>query len=130
MDLEPVVRSNLLRRILIKPDSPPIDQVEVLAAKHLTLIAPEHRADVVKRLLGWWDTEVVHALCGKRDPIVTRAELQAQITSVIADLESSTLQADFELLMPPGDYQPDGKRSTGRTATLVLQYGWIETLVF
>lgn len=108
LDLEPAVRSNLLRRILIKPDSPPIDQVEVLAAQHLTLIAPEHRADVVKRLLGWWDMEVVHALCGKRDPIVTRAELQAQITSVIADLESSTLQADFELLMPPGDYQPDG----------------------
>ncbi|POR52565.1 ABC-three component system protein [Bosea psychrotolerans] len=108
LDLEPAVRSNLLRRILIKPDSPPIDQVEVLAAQHLTLIAPEQRADVVKRLLGWWDTEVVHALCGKRDPIVTRAELQAQITSVIADLESSTLQADFELLLPPGDYQPDG----------------------
>jgi len=108
LTLEPAVRSNLLRRILIKPNSPPIDQVEVLAAQHLTLIAPENRAEVVTRLLGWWDIEVVHALCGKRDPILSRAELQAQITSIIADLESSTLQADFELLMPPGDYQPDG----------------------
>ena len=108
LDLEPAVRSNLLRRILIRPNNPPIDQVEVLAGLHLTLIAPVHRAEVVKRLLGWWDTEVVHALCGKRDPILTRAELQAQITSIIADLESSSLQANFELLMPPGDYQPDG----------------------
>ncbi len=108
LNLEAGVRSNLLRRILIKPKSPPIDQVEALAAQHLTLIAPEYRAEVVTRLLGWWGTEVIHALCGKRDPILTRAELQAQITSIIADLESSTLQADFELLMPPGDYQPDG----------------------
>lgn len=108
LDLEPAVRSNLLRRILIQPHSPSIDQVEVLAAQHLNLIVPEHRAEVVKRLLGWWDIEVIHALCGKRDPILTRAELQAQITAVIADIESSTLQADFELLMPPNDYQPDG----------------------
>ncbi|QGM44826.1 ABC-three component system protein [Methylocystis heyeri] len=108
LNLEPAVRSNLLRRVLIKPDSPSIDQVEVQAAQQLTLIAPERRAEVVKRLLGWWDMEVIHALCGKRDPIITRAELQAQITSVIGDLESSTLQADFELLMPPHDYQPDG----------------------
>lgn len=108
LSLEPAVRSNLLRRILIKPNSPPIDQVELLAAEHLTLIAPEHRAEVVRRLLGWWETEVVYALCGKRDPILSRAELQAQITSIIADLEGNALQADFELLMPPGDYQPDG----------------------
>ena len=108
LNLDPAVRSNLLRRILIKPNSPPIDQVEVLAAQHLTLIAPENRVEVVTRLLGWWDIEVVHTLCGKRDPILTRAELQTQITLIIADLESRTLQADFELLMPPGDYQPDG----------------------
>lgn len=108
LNLQPDVRSNLLRRILIIPNSPPIDQVEVLAAQHLTLIEPEHRSDVVKRLLGWWDTEIVHALCGKRDPILARAELQSQITSIISDLESKTLQADFELLLPPDEYQPDG----------------------
>ncbi len=108
LGLASVDRLNLMRRVLIQAHAPTIVEIEALAAQELTLIGPEHRAEIAKRLLGWWDSEAIHALCGKRDPIITRAELQAQITGLIGDVESGKLQADFELQMPPEDYQPDG----------------------
>lgn len=101
-------RLNLLRRAAIRPNSPTIAEVEKEIAGCFHIVLPEHRAAVARRLVEWWDRQVVYSLCGKRDRVITRAELQSQIMAIVADLEQDKLVPDFETLAPPDDYQSDG----------------------
>ncbi|HEX9948129.1 MAG TPA: ABC-three component system protein [Allosphingosinicella sp.] len=107
LDLSEAERLNLLRRAAIKPDSPTVAEIEVEIAGHFYLVLPEYRAAVAKRLVEWWDRQVVYSLCGERDRVITRAELQSQIMTIVADLEQDKLVPEFETLGPPNDYQPD-----------------------
>ena len=101
-------RQNLLRRIRVHQNSPPIDQIEGLVAAKLTLLPLDHRLPVAKRLVEWWDRQVMYSLCGSRDRVLTRIELQQQVTSLIGDIEEDRLIPDFMTALPPKDYQPDG----------------------
>src|SRR5258708_10862794 len=101
-------RQNLLRRTLIKQDSSPIGEIEERVAEHLKLLPPDQRPAVAKRLIEWWDRQIVYSLCGKRERVISRAELQQQITIIIGDLEQDKLLPDFETVSQPEDYQPDG----------------------
>lgn len=101
-------RLNLLRRTIIRPDSPTVAKIEKRIAEHFHFVLPEQRPAVAKRLIEWWDRQIVYSLCGERDRVITRAELQSQIMAVVADLEQGKLVADFETLNHPEDYQPDG----------------------
>ncbi|WP_217482964.1 ABC-three component system protein [Achromobacter deleyi] len=100
-------RTNLLRRVSIKPDSPSVQAIESEIAGYFHLVLPEYRAAVARRLVEWWDRQVVYSMCGARDRMITRAELQSQIMTIVADLEQDHLVPEFELLGPPADYQPD-----------------------
>lgn len=106
--LPEVNRLNLLRRTVIRPDSPTVAEIEAEIAGHFHLVLPEYRAAVAKRLVEWWDRQVVYSLCGERDRVITRTELQSQIMTIVADLEQDKLVPEFETLGPPDDYQPDG----------------------
>jgi hypothetical protein len=101
-------QQNLLRRIRVQHDSPTIDKIEGIVASHLTLLPVEHRVPVARRLVEWWDRQVMYSLCGQRDRVLTRVELQHQITSFIGDIEEARLVPDFMTATPPEDYQPDG----------------------
>lgn len=101
-------RSNLVRRMFVQPGSPTIDEIEGRIAAHLTLLRVDQRQPVAKRLVEWWDRQVVYSLCGKRDRVLTRTELQHQITSIIGDLEEDRLVPGYMTATPPQDYQPDG----------------------
>jgi hypothetical protein len=101
-------RLNLLRRTVIRPDSPTVAEIEQKIAGHFQFVLPEHRPAVAKRLIEWWDRQIVYSLCGERDRVITRAELQSQIMAVVADLEQGKLVAEFETVSHPEDYQPDG----------------------
>ncbi|HJO67186.1 MAG TPA: ABC-three component system protein [Sphingomonas sanguinis] len=101
-------RLNLMRQTRIRPGSIPIDAMEGEIAKKLTLIRPDDRAGVARRLIEWWDRQVVYSLCRKRPKFITRGELQQQITELIGDIEQDRLTADFETIAHPSDYQPDG----------------------
>ena len=101
-------RLNLLRRIEIRPDSPTVAEVEKKIAEHFQLVPPEHRAAVAGRLIEWWDRQVVYSLCGERERMITRAELQAQIMAIVADIEQDKLVPEFETVSHPEEYQPDG----------------------
>ena len=63
---------------------------------------------VAEKLVGWWNPEIIHSLCGKRDRVITRVELQSRIVEVVGELERESLSVDFEQSEPPEDYQPDG----------------------
>ncbi|MEO1017341.1 MAG: ABC-three component system protein [Pseudomonadota bacterium] len=101
-------RLNLMRRVLIRPKSPDITKIEHLIAEHLKILPADQRLSVAKRLVQWWDRQIVYSLCGKRDRVVSRTELQQQISSIVGDIEHNKLIAEFETVSPPDDYQPDG----------------------
>jgi hypothetical protein len=93
---------------LIRQSSPTIGEIESRIAEHLKLLPLNQRPLVAKRLIEWWDRQVVYSLCGMRERMVTRAELQAQIMSVVGDLEEDKLLPELETTNPPEDYLPDG----------------------
>lgn len=101
-------RLNLLRRALIRDESATIDKIEERIAGHLRLLPADQRPVVAKRLIEWWDRQVVHSLCGLRSRAITRTELQQQIVSIVGDLEEGRLLPEFETATPPDNYQPDG----------------------
>jgi hypothetical protein len=101
-------RDNLVCRIQIQPQSPTVGQIEDRIADHLNVLPAEHRAFVAERLVGWWDRQVIYSLCGKRSRVLTRIELQQQISSLIGDIEAERLVPDFMTVLPPDDYQPNG----------------------
>ena len=108
LKMNEVERLNLLRRVLIKPDSPTIKETENRIAEHLHILPLHQRALVVRRLVEWWDRQVVYSLCGERERIMTRVELQARISEIIGDLDQGELLPSFETVSHPEDYQPDG----------------------
>jgi hypothetical protein len=101
-------RLNLMRRARVQQTSPTIDEIEARVAEHLKLIPVDQRPPVAKRLIEWWDRQIIYSLCGKRERAIARTELQAQIMSVVADLEQGRLLPEFETVTHPEDYQPDG----------------------
>ena len=108
LNLTDVLRLNILRRAVIRQNSPTVAEIEKEIATHFHFILPEQRAAVAKRLLEWWDRQIVYSLCGERECVITRAELQSQIMTIVADLEQDKLVPEFETVGPPDDYQPDG----------------------
>lgn len=108
LNLSETERLNLLRRAVIKPDSPTVPEVEKLIADQLHILPTKQRADVACRLVEWWDRQVVYSLCNQRGRIIARSELQAQISEIVGDLDQGKLSADFETVSHPEDYQPDG----------------------
>jgi hypothetical protein len=93
---------------VIRPGSPAVAEVEGEIACQLHILPADQRGGVAEKLVAWWDRQIVYSLCGKRDRIITRAELQGQISAIIADLEQGKLVADFETISQPQDYEPDG----------------------
>ncbi|WP_437277193.1 ABC-three component system protein [Sorangium sp. So ce375] len=108
LSLSETERLNLLRRTVIRQDSPVIGKIEEHIAEHLKIVHPDQRPTVATRLVEWWDRQIVYSLCGKRERVLLRAELQDQISLIIGDLEQGKLLADFETVSEPEDYQPDG----------------------
>ena len=108
LGLTTIEQLNLLRRTFIKENSPPISEIEACVADYLKILPTDQRTTVAKRLIEWWDRELVYSLCGKRDRVISRAELQQQISAIVGDIEQGKILPDFEMVSPPEDYQPDG----------------------
>lgn len=108
LNLSESERLNLVCRIIIRPDSPTVDKIEREIAAQFHFVLPEHRPAVAQRLIEWWDRQIVYSLCGERERLITRAELQSQIMTIVGDLEQEKLVPEFETVSPPDNYQPDG----------------------
>lgn len=101
-------RLNLLRRTFINQDNPAVGEIEERIADHLKILPADQRPIVAKRLVEWWDRQIIYSLCNKRDRVISRTELQQQISAIVGDIEQGKLMPEFELVSPPEDYQPDG----------------------
>lgn len=108
LDLDTSLRLSLLKRMCIQPSSLTIGDICGELAKRLHVIPRPQRLKVAERLLEWWDMQVVYTLCGKRDRVIQRSEMEQRISSIIAELEEEKLVADFCIATHPDDYEPDG----------------------
>lgn len=106
--LSEIDRHNLLRRVIVSPDSPTIDQIESELEQHLRILPTAQRPIVARRLIEWWDRQIVYSLCGKRERVIARNELQAQVSEIVGELDQGKLVANFETVPKPLEYQPDG----------------------
>jgi hypothetical protein len=104
-------RLNLLLRVTLKIDSPTVDQIEKQIEHYLTILPAEQRPQIAKRLVEWWDRQVVYSLCGKRERVIARTEFQVQLSEVVAEVDRGKLVAHFETLAKPFEYQADGMLS-------------------
>jgi hypothetical protein len=108
LSLNVAERLSLLRRVVLRSSSPAAADIESELASTFTWLRPANRQDVAKRLIEWWDRQVLYSLCGKRDRVISRLEFQSQLSELVADIEQEKLVPDFETLQPPDDYQPNG----------------------
>lgn len=106
--LSTMIRLNLLRRVTLVIESPTVGEIEALIEARLTLLPSGQRAHVAKKLIEWWDRQIIYSLCGKRERVIARPELQAQISEIVGDLDQGKLSADFETVQKPLEYQPSG----------------------
>jgi hypothetical protein len=108
LGLTPSSRLNLVSRIKMIPGSVNIAGLEGLVCDCLHILPKTHREAVTKKLIGWWDREVVYSLCGKRNRFITNQELQKIISELVSEIVQDRLLPDFETANPPKEYQPDG----------------------
>lgn len=106
--LDASVRLSLLRRIRIQQDSVTIGQIPAAVSRWLHIIPKEQRLKAAERLLAWWDQQVVYTLCGKRERVIQRSEVEHCNSAIIAQLEEEKLLADFDMVSHPDDYEADG----------------------
>lgn len=105
--LDPTIRSSLLKRIFIKPDQLTVSEIPTALSKHLHLLPKEHRLRAAESLLAWWDLQVVYTLCGKRERVIYRSEVEHTLSSIIPQLDEDKLTADFDMVNHPDDYEAD-----------------------
>lgn len=108
LELTSTMRENLVGRITIQSGAPNIAGIESQVCDQLNILPKVQREAVAKRLIGWWDREVVYSLCGKRDRLICFEEIQKAILEFASDLFQEKLLPDFESAVPPTEYQPDG----------------------
>lgn len=108
LELTSTMRVNLVGRITIQAGTPNITGIESQVCDQLNILPKAQRVAVAKRLIGWWDREVVYSLCGKRDRLICFEEIQKAIIEFASDLFQEKLLPDFESAVPPKEYQPDG----------------------
>jgi hypothetical protein len=72
------------------------------------MLRPDQRRIVARRLVEWWGRQAIYSLCGERNRMISRTELQQQFSAVVADIDQGKLLPDFETVGQPEDYQPDG----------------------
>ena len=104
MNLDSKARLDLLKRIIVKPESFNANQVMEEIAKRLDrLVKISLRQALYQRLLEWWDLQVVSALLGKRDRVLQKHELHEKFHSLMTELGTDSLTNDFSEIKPTND---------------------------
>jgi len=98
----------LLLRVTLKPDTPPIRNMELYIADSLPLVPTVYKGLVIEKLIQWWDQQIVYSLCNKRSRVISFVEVQLAVTELISEVSSEKLVAEFEGVDIPDSYQPNG----------------------
>ncbi|GEA68403.1 hypothetical protein PA3_25610 [Acinetobacter pittii] len=106
MKLKSNVRKNLLDRVFVIAKSPNINEIEKSIAAKLTLFPSAHQTLIAKKLVEWWDRQVIYSLSGVRERYILRSELQSKIMEIAAEIEHEKLMPEFERSDIPTGYIP------------------------
>lgn len=120
-------QAEILSRVRLKPAQINIRQIEDELAKTLTSVLSKDRAKIAQALIEWWNRQIIHAHCGKREKAIHRFELISRFTQIVADLEHDTLVDHFATQLPPGTYQ--SHPMVGKQIGLVDDTVWYQRAV-
>lgn len=100
------LRQTLLSRVCIQPAASNIVQIGQDIADALKACPPDQRRTVASRLIEWWDLQVVHSFCGKRERVLSRLDVQLRLSEIAGELYRDEVLADFQVVTPPDDHSP------------------------
>jgi len=104
--LPEVTREKLLSRARIQPAASDINKIQHDIANALTNFPPDQREAISKRLMEWWDLQIVYSFCAKRERFITRLEVLQRLLEMAGELARDELLADFQFEAPPDDHSP------------------------
>lgn len=104
--LPEAVREKLLTRATIHPAASDIDTIQLDITNALTNFPPDQREAISRRLMEWWDLQIVYSFCAKRERFITRLEVQQRLLEMAGELARDELLADFQFELPPDDHNP------------------------
>ncbi len=100
-------RKALLARVTVRPGASNIGSVCDDIASRLINFPFEQRQKISKRLIEWWDLQVIFTLCKKRQRSIAKIEVLQKISELAGEIERDELLPDFELAALPTDHTPD-----------------------
>jgi hypothetical protein len=112
LNLPDVTREKLLSRATIQPAANDINNIQRDITNALRNFPPDQREAISRRLMEWWDLQVVYSFCDKRERFITRLEVQQRLLEMAGELARDELLADFQFEVPPGDHSPPSMIAT------------------
>lgn len=97
--------AEILSRIRLKPSQQNIRHIEDELAKTLTSVLAKDQSRVAALMVEWWNRQIIHAHCGKRDKAIHRFELVKRHMEIVADIEHDNLVDYFAAELPPDTYR-------------------------
>lgn len=107
LELDEATRRSLLARMRIFPSQTNITGIEDEIASKLVNFPPDKRKAIARRLLQWWDLQVIYTLCGLRERLIRKIEVLLEISEIAGEIERDELIPEFEDALPPSTYQSD-----------------------
>ncbi|RVG14927.1 ABC-three component system protein [Sinorhizobium meliloti] len=105
LNLSEDMQSQILSKIRIKPAQQNIRQIEEELANTLTSVLAKDQLHVAALMVEWWNRQIIHAHCGKRDKAIPRFELVKRHMEIVADIEHDSLVDYFATELPPDTYR-------------------------
>ncbi|PWB84658.1 MAG: hypothetical protein C3F11_00125 [Methylocystaceae bacterium] len=99
------LQAQILSRVRLRPGQRNIRHIEDELAKRLTSVLAKDQPHVAARMVEWWNRQIIHAHCGKRDKAIHRFELVKRHMEIVADIEHDNLVDYFAAELPPDTYR-------------------------
>lgn len=98
-------QAEFLSRVQLKPGQQNIRHIEDELATKLTSVLAKDQPHVAALMVEWWNRQIVHAHCGKRDKAIHRFELVKRHMEIVADIQHDNLVDHFAAELPPDTYR-------------------------
>lgn len=95
----------MLNRVRIMPGQSNIREIEDMLAYSLTTVGAKDRTQVAKRMVEWWNRQIVHAHCGLRKKAIPRSELVEIYVDIIGEIRRDPFIDYYATEYPPPSYQ-------------------------
>ena len=106
-DLSAEEASDFYARITIFPDTPRIDDIPGLINRRLITVRRQSRQDLFERLEGWWLSQIIEILTGKRTEPIKVQEVTDKLAVLADEYKVDNLPITFGDSLPEGGVDAD-----------------------